>query len=862
MASPMMTQYQELKEGNPNALLLFRLGDFYELFYEDAQEGARVLDLVLTRRKNSADGEVPMCGIPYHSAEQYLAKLLAAGYNVAIAEQTEDPSQTKKLVKREIVRVITPGTALFESNLETGAHHAIAAVTPVGKERYALALGDISTGLMRAGVFPLATVREELKKQPVKELVLPERLRDKNLMDTSGLELVVNYESNWYFKPDQAQTELANRLGVASLEGFGFTHDDPALRAAGGLLAYLRYTQQRDLEHMTSVSPYEDKHRMTLDTGTITNLELFSVIRGGQRSRSLWEVINRTQTAMGARLLRDWLLAPLQDVNDIEERLQRVEELVSRPQALANLSTALREVRDIERILARLAADMTTPRDIASLRSSLEQMPVIEELLATDDAEELSRVWETRFSLSDLQRFLYEALAEDPPGLLRNGGVIREGFDAKLDEYRHLQQGGKDWLAKVQEQERAQTGIPSLKVQYNKVFGYYIEVSNTHQDKVPEHYIKRQTLTNAERYITPQLKEFEEKMLSAEEQVSSRERELFGELCRSILDNAAEIQHNAHLIAQIDALHSLSRLALENGYTKPHITEEQTLHVKRGRHPVVEAIDTDQTFIPNDVDLSPEQQLAILTGPNMAGKSTYIRQTALIVLLAHMGSFVPADSATVGVTDHIFTRVGASDNLSEGQSTFMVEMSEAAHILNNATARSLVILDEIGRGTSTYDGMSLASAIAQYIHDTIGARTLFATHYHELTELEERYPGVVNYHVAVEETPEDLVFLRSIEPGGMSESYGITIAEKAGFPKDVLHRARQELAHAERHTEDAPRQPTLFDGHTPTSDSPWKERYEELQTALQEVDVNQLTPLQALQTLADLQHRLEDSNEY
>ncbi len=857
MASPMMTQYQELKDQHPHALLLFRLGDFYELFYDDAKEGARVLDLVLTRRKNSADGEVPMCGIPYHSAEQYLSKLLAAGYNVAIAEQTEDPSKTKKLVKREIVRVITPGTALFESNLDTSAHHAIAAVTPIGKDRYALALGDVSTGLMKAGTFPLRTIREELKKQSIKELVLPEKMRDKPLLDTTNREITINYESNWYFKHETAEQELQNRLGVASLEGFGFRNDDPALRAGGGLLAYIRYTQQRDLKHLTSISPYEDTQHMTLDTSTITNLELFSVVRGGERSRSLWDILNLTQTAMGARLLRDWLLTPLQDTDHIQKRLNAVETLVNAPQYLDEFSSALSEIQDIERILARVAADMTSPRDMASLRASLDRIPRLTELLKRLNGPELTTIWETHSDLSELRDYLHQAIAEDPPGLLRNGNVIAPGFDPDLDEYRKLQQGGKDWLAEVQEKERTATGIPSLKVQYNKVFGYYIEVSHTHQEKVPDHYIKRQTLTNAERYITHELKEFEEKMLSAEEFVGRRERELFSEVSGHILDGAAEIQHTAHAVAHLDALHSLARLARENRYSKPQITTERTLSITQGRHPVVEAIETDQRFVPNDVYLeSPDHQLAILTGPNMAGKSTYIRQTALIVLLAHIGSFVPAEEAKIGLTDRIFTRVGASDNLSEGQSTFMVEMSEAAHILNNATNQSLVILDEIGRGTSTYDGMSLASAIAQYLHDTIGARTLFATHYHELLELESRYSGIVNYHVAVDETAEDLVFLRTIERGGMQKSFGIPIAQKAGFPRSVIDQAHKELAHTEKQDAE-PRQPSLFDPMSPPAPSPEEKRYQELQAKLKQIDIHTLTPLQALETLANLKEDME-----
>jgi len=862
MASPMMTQYTELKEEHPNSLLLFRLGDFYELFYDDAKEGARVLDLVLTRRKNAKDGEVPMCGIPYHSAENYLAKLLEAGYNVAIAEQTEDPNKTKKLVKREIVRVITPGTALFDSNLKTSQHNGIAAITPV-KNGYAFALGDLSTGLMKAGVFKAPTIQEELKKQSVQEIVFPERMRNNGDAQFSQYipDVRCNYDSNWYFQHEHAIEEIQNRLHISTVEGLGFRRDDSALMAAGGLMAYIRYTQQRDMVHMTSLTPYQESYRMTLDSGTIQNLELFSVIRGGQKSRSLWDVIHRTKTAMGGRLLRDWVLSPLQDREQIQTRLNCVEGYVTNSELTQSISDCLQEIQDLERIIARISADMTTPRDIASLRTSLDQVETLQTTIHSLETPELTQIAETFHPLAELKQYLHQAIADDPPGLLRNGGVIKRGFDASLDEYRELQQGGRDWLHNLQESEREQTGIPSLKVQYNKVFGYYIEVSHTHQDKVPEHYIKRQTLTNAERYITPQLKEFEEKMLSAEEYVSTRERELFQSVCETILQSAREIQHNAHLIAQLDALHSLGRLALDQGYTKPAMTDTQTLEIQNGRHPVIEYLDSENRFIPNDIHLyPPDHQIVMLTGPNMAGKSTYIRQTALIVLLAHIGSFIPASSAVIGLTDHIFTRVGASDNLSEGQSTFMVEMSEAAHILNNATSQSLIILDEIGRGTSTYDGMSLASAIAQYIHDHIKARTLFATHYHELLELEKRYPGIVNYHVAVEETPEDLIFLRTIERGGMSQSYGIAIAERAGFPQQVLDRARTELSHAEQASSHPQRtQQTLFSG--PSETSRWKQKYEDLCATINDIDINTLTPLQALETLARLQNTSNSTSE-
>ncbi|CAM3286948.1 DNA mismatch repair protein MutS [Rhodothermus bifroesti] len=802
--TPLMRQYYKIKARYPNAILLFRMGDFYETFEEDAQIVSRVLGITLTKRANGQAADVPLAGFPYHALDNYLPKLVRAGYRVAICEQLEDPKLARKVVKRDVVEVVTPGVSLHEHLLDPKRSNYLAAVV-WGTERHerdqvGFAFLDASTGEFSVTEVPVQRLEELLQTISPAEVLVDKRQRER-LQGVKGVAFVLTPLEDWVFSFEYAYEVLLRHFKTHSLKGFGVDDLRLGLRAAGAALHYLNETQQGRLPHVRRLTRYASEEFMVLDPQTKRNLELVASLQDGRQEGSLVQILDETLTPMGGRLLRRWLLRPLKNVRQIEKRLDAVEALVRDRRLRERLREELRQVGDLERLAARVCTGRATPRDLMHLRLTLEQIPPIKQALADVACDTLRRLAEQLTLCAQVTERIRQALVDDPPATLSEGGVIRDGFCPELDELREIARSGKDFVARLQQKEIERTGIPSLKVGFNKVFGYYIEVTNTHRHKIPAHYIRKQTLVNAERYITPELKEYEEKILSAEEKIVSLEGELFNRLRLEVAEATAELQLNASLLAMLDVFCSLAEVADRYGYRRPELHEGTELLIEEGRHPVVErTLPPGEPFIPNDIYLdTTSQQILIITGPNMAGKSVVLRQTGLIVLLAQIGSFVPARRARIGIVDRIFTRVGASDNLAAGESTFLVEMNETANILNNATPRSLILLDEVGRGTSTFDGLSIAWALVEYLHETpsVAARTLFATHYHELNELAERLPRVKNYRVQVEEHEGKVIFLHKLVPGGADHSYGIEVARMAGLPEPVVLRAREILQHLE-----------------------------------------------------------------
>lgn len=797
--TPLMRQYWGIKQRYPGAILLFRIGDFYETFGEDAEITSRVLGITLTKRSNGAAADVPLAGFPYHALETYLPKLVRAGYRVAICEQLEDPKLAKKVVKRDVVEVVTPGVVFSERILDHRRSHYLVAVH-FGADRIGLAFLDVSTG-----EFALAECAsdweliEQLQTLAPAELLADRRHRER--VQVLGVAAPVTWLDDWVWAFEYAYAVLVRHFRTHSLKGFGVEAYRAGVIAAGAALHYAQETQRGRLEHVRKLALYQSDEHMVLDPATQRNLELTRPLQEGTQDGTLIGILDQTQTAMGARLLRQWLLRPLRRPDRIERRLEAVEELFEQRRRREAIRAALREVADIERLVGRICTGRAGPRDLAQIRLSLRQLPRIRELLEGCTSSLLSTVREELDPCSELLERLERALAPSPPAALADGGVIRDGYHAELDALRALVRDVTAWMERFRAEEAARTGIPSLKVGYNRVFGYYIEITHTHRNRVPSDYIRKQTLANAERYITAALKEQEERILSAQERILTLEEELFQELRASVVERAEALQQNARLLALLDVLANLAEVAERYGYVRPVVDESRVLDIRQGRHPVLERLlPPGEAYVPNDVYLCPEeQQILIITGPNMAGKSALLRQTGLIVLLAQIGSFVPAESARIGVVDKIFTRVGASDNLAAGESTFLVEMQEAAHILHAATRHSLVLLDEIGRGTSTFDGLSIAWAIAEYLHENpeVAARTLFATHYHELAELAAFYPRIRNYHLLVREQDGRVVFLRRLVPGSTDHSYGIHVAEMAGVPAPVVARAREILRYLE-----------------------------------------------------------------
>ena len=876
VATPLMQQYREIKARHQSAILFFRMGDFYEMFYEDAETAARVLGLTLTSRNNGGAAEVPLAGVPVRAGQEYLRRLVQQGYRVAICEQVEDPKAARGIVRREVVETVSPGVAFADELLDGARNNFIAAIGPSsrgddGRPLLGLAAADVSTGELRLSIVPHDALDAMLARIAPRELLVP---RGGDVPPrTAALDgALVTDRDSWEFDEAMARDDLARQFGVRSLDGLGLEAGDaPAVGAAGALLRYLKELQPGGVPHLARPQIERAGGAMPLDEMTRRNLELVESLRGGTSEGTLLGVLDRTMTPMGARLLRQWLLAPLVDRAAIEARLDAVDALVREASARDALRAALDGVRDVERLGGKAAAGRATPRELAALGASLARLPDVERatrrLGAAGAIASLLTRWD---GCAEMATQVLETLVERPPLQLGDDATIAPGIDPELDELRALRDGGKDAIARIQAEERARTGIGSLKVGYNKVFGYFIEISNANRHLVPADYQRRQTLTGGERYVTPALKEYEEKILTAAERIETRERELFEALRSAIGREIPRIQCAARIVAELDVLAGLADVAAREGYARPTLTDGFDLEIVAGRHPVVERMMPRDKFIPNDVRLMEDARVVILTGPNMAGKSTILRQVGLIVILAQVGSFVPASSATIGLCDRVFTRVGASDNLVRGQSTFMVEMAETSAILHTATRRSLVLLDEIGRGTSTYDGVSIAWAVSEHLHNAVGCKTIFATHYHELVQLADELVAVRNYNVGVREVGDHVLFLYRLQPGGADRSYGIEVGKLAGLPAPVIDRARDVLRLLEGEAERMV--PTLASGATtlphetrrahtahiaatdqlglfaPAAPHPVVDR-------LRETDVNTLTPIAALQLLAELAER-------
>lgn len=884
--TPMLKQYHEIKKQYPGTLLFFRLGDFYELFYDDAILGAKELDITLTARHRERGHPVPMCGIPVHALEGYVAKLIRKGYRVAICDQVETPTASTKLVRREVVRVITPGTTIEHQVLEAGANNFLAAICG---EPSAVGIGilDASTGEFWVAEYhgdeAWDKALEHLDTWSVREVLYPSvlephirrRIRgapegESNAdVDKEGRgtrppldQAVFTPLDEWVFNAEHAHALLCDHFGVTSLEGYGLTDKEHATSAAGAILHYIRQTQKSQAAHITGLSLLQPTDYLILDATTVRNLELIQSL-DGSREHTLLHVLDVTQTPMGARLLRQWLLRPLMRLGEINQRLEAVEELKTATILRDQLRLKLKKIHDLERLIVRVNLGTATPRDLVSLRLSGDAIPDIKELLGAARAPLLEVLRETLDELADIRELIGTALNDDPPAALSDGGVIRSGYHPELDQLRELATNSKAIIAQLEQRERQRTGIQSLKVKYNNVFGYFIEVSKANLHLVPPDYERRQTLVSAERFVTPELKEYEAKVLGAEERMAEIEAQLFQDVRRRVAGETRRIQASAKALAAIDVLAGLAETAARRNYCRPILRDDDEIDIKDGRHPVLEVV--QDRFIPNDLHMNNStDRLLIITGPNMGGKSVFLRQAALIAIMAQMGSFVPAREARLGLIDRIFTRVGASDSLTRGRSTFMVEMIETAKILNTATPRSLVILDEVGRGTATFDGLSLAWAIAEYLHNNANhaAKTLFATHYHEMTELAKLLPGVRNYRAAVRESRGDIIFLHKIVPGTASKSYGIEVARLAGLPRSVIERAGEILENLEANELDPTGKPKLAE-HLPSRGPDWKQQpslFDQVRstvlTELASLNADQLTPEQAKQKLIELQRKL------
>lgn len=877
--TPMMKQYMETKSQYQDCILFYRLGDFYEMFFEDALTASRELEITLTGKNCGQEEKAPMCGVPYHAVEGYLNRLVAKGYKVAICEQVEDPKTTKGIVKREVVRIVTPGTNLDTQALDETKNNYIMCIVYIA-DRYGVSVADISTGDYFVTEIPdSAKLLDEIYRFSPSEIICNEAFYMSGV-DMDGMKdrlgITIYSLESWYFDDEVCRKKLLEHFEVSSFAGLGLADYDCGIISAGALLQYLLETQKNSLSNLTHITPYAAGKFMMIDSSTRRNLELCETLREKQKRGSLLWVLDKTKTAMGARTLRKYVEQPLIDKTEIIRRLDAVQELKEQAISREEIREYLSPVYDLERLITKIAYGSANPRDLTAFRSSLEMLPALLYILQEMKAELLKDLAVDLDPLEDLCILVKKAIREDPPIAMKEGNIINDGYNEEVDKLRRAKSDGKDWLAKLENDEREKTGIKNLKIKYNKVFGYYLEVTNSYKEMVPEYYTRKQTLANAERYITPELKELEDMILGAEDKLYALEYELYSEVRDLIASQIERIQKTAKAVAALDAFASLALVAERNNYVRPKINEKGVIDIKEGRHPVVERMIPNEMFISNDTYLDDKKhRISIITGPNMAGKSTYMRQTALIALMAQIGSFVPAKSANIGLSDRIFTRVGASDDLASGQSTFMVEMTEVANILRNATSKSLLILDEIGRGTSTFDGLSIAWAVIEYISDSrlLGAKTLFATHYHELTELEGKIDNVNNYCIAVKEKGDDIVFLRKIVKGGADKSYGIQVAKLAGVPELVIGRAKEiveelsdeditarvsEIASKERVVKKKPKvkkyddvdiaQMSLFD--TVKDDDVLEE--------LKNLDVGNMTPIGALNTIYRLQNKLKN----
>ena len=875
--SPMMQHYLTTKEDYPDAVLFYRLGDFYEMFFEDAKVVSKELELTLTGRDCGLEERAPMCGVPFHAAENYISRLIEKGFKVAICEQVEDPKTAKGMVKREVVRVVTPGTNFNTQTLDEKKNNYLMCIV-ASDDLYAIASADVTTGeCLVTQVNHIRKMMDEIYKFSPAEIIGNEAVFMSGLNQDDlyqRMNVRVNMLESHYFDEAVCERTIKEHFHVASLEGLGLKEYETALLAVGALFQYLYETQKSSLSHMTGIQPYSTDGYMLIDTSSRRNLELVETLREKKKRGSLLWVLDKTKTAMGARTLRTYVEQPLIKAEEIEDRLDAVGELQSSAITREEIREYLNPIYDMERLAGKISYKTANPRDLIAFKSSLSMLPFIKGLLKEFKGNLLKQVEADMDDLADIYDLIDRAICQEPPLALKEGGIIKDGFDENVDKYRHAKTEGKAWLAELEAKEREKTQIKNLKIKYNKVFGYYLEVTNSFKDMVPDYYTRKQTLTNAERYITPKLKELEDLILGAEDKLYALEYELFAEIREKISDEVVRIQKTARAIARLDVFASLALVAERNHYCRPQMNNKGILDIKEGRHPVVEKMISNDMFIANDTYLDNQKsRISIITGPNMAGKSTYMRQTALIVLMAQIGSYVPAKMAKIGIVDRIFTRVGASDDLASGQSTFMVEMTEVANILRNATSKSLLILDEIGRGTSTFDGLSIAWAVVEHISNPklIGAKTLFATHYHELTELEGKIAGVSNYCIAVKEQGDNIVFLRKIVKGGADKSYGIQVAKLAGVPESVILRAKElvnELSDADitekvanlamqssrikkkKQTYDEVdlEQMSLFDAVQDT----------DILEELKAIDVGNLTPMEALNTIYRLQNKLKN----
>ena len=878
--SPMMTQYLETKKQYPDCILFYRLGDFYEMFFEDALTASKALEITLTGKECGLEERAPMCGVPYHAVDNYLSRLVQQGYKVAIAEQMEDPKQAKGLVKREVIRVVTPGTLLSGQSLEDSKNNYLMGIVYMDGV-FGISAADISTGdYLVTEVKSERALIDEIYKYAPSELICNEAfyMSGVDLEEMKErLHLTVSSLDSRFFSDEYCRKLLREHFHVNTLEGLGLADYEAGTIAAGAVLQYLYETQKTSLAHMTAIRPYTTGQYMMLDTSTRRNLELVETLREKQKRGSLLWVLDRTRTAMGARMLRSWIEQPLIDRAAILERQDAVEELNMNFISREEICEYLNPIYDLERLMGRISYKTANPRDLISFKNSIEMLPHIKRLLDDFSAELLKTTNREMDGLSDLADLIERAIEPDPPVSVRDGGIIRDGFDEEADKLRHAKTEGKTWLAELEQEEKEKTGIKNLRIKFNKVFGYYFEVTNSFKDLVPDYFVRKQTLANAERYTTDRLKELEDIILGAEDRLFSLEYDLFCQVRDQIAGEVERIQRTAKAVARLDVFASLSSVATRNNYIKPQINEKGVIQIKNGRHPVVEKMMRDDLFVANDTYLdNGKNRISVITGPNMAGKSTYMRQTALIVLMAQIGSFVPAGEANIGICDRIFTRVGASDDLASGQSTFMVEMTEVANILRNATRNSLLILDEIGRGTSTFDGLSIAWAVIEHISNTklLGAKTLFATHYHELTELEGTMSGVNNYCIAVKEQGDDIVFLRKIVKGGADKSYGIQVAKLAGVPDSVIERAKElveELSHADITVRAREIAENSANSQPQRRSVPRPDEVDMLQMSifdtvkdddivkeLKELELSTMTPIDALNTLYRLQNKLKN----
>jgi DNA mismatch repair protein MutS len=864
-----MTQFFQIKKENPDTILLFRVGDFFETFDEDAKIASKVLGIVLTKRANGKASSVPLAGFPHHAIDTYLPKFIRAGYRVAICEQVENPKFAKGLVKREVVEVVTPGVVFSDKLLEFNKNNYLMSLH-LDDEKVGVSFSDISTGEFFAYEVAEDKLKEQFSLINPAEILISKKDKDylEPLIRTVFPNIRITKLEDWFFDYDFANDLIKEHFGVKTLKGFGIENLNAGLCAAGVNLNYLQETQKANLPHLNKISLYNPSDYMSLDFATKRNLEIMSTMQEGAREGSLIQVLDKTKTAMGGRMLKKWISAPLTRLDTILARQKSIEDFVKNNPLRDNLQNELKEISDLERLTSRISTGRANPRELVNLKLSLKKIPIIKQLLDQAESKESKRIENALNELEHIISKIEIAITDEPPLNINDGGIIRSGYNAELDELRDISKNAKTWIANLQRDERERSNIPSLKVGFNKVFGYYIEISNAHKNKVPDDYIRKQTLVSSERYITPALKEYEDKILNAEEKISDLEFLLFNDIRKEVASFANEIQENAALIATLDCYLSLAESAAEYNYTKPILDNGNEIYIKNGRHPVVERIlPPTESFVANDCKLNnSEEQIIILTGPNMAGKSVYLRQTGLLVLLAQIGSFVPADEARIGIVDRIYTRVGASDNISAGESTFLVEMQEAANILNNATKHSLILLDEIGRGTSTFDGISIAWAITEYLHENpkVAAKTLFATHYHELNEMAEIFPRIKNMRVEVKEYGDKVIFLHKVSPGSADHSYGIQVAQMAGLPTFVTNRAKEILNNLEgkeltpyevkqkkiakfKQNKD---QLNLFEFQDDT-----------IRKEISDIPIDSLTPIEALNKLNELKKKVKKDDE-